>query len=121
MTTVNLTQHAATPDQQCVEPEGSEKLRIRELLTFDAVPGVKEMKMRAFELVSIALSHKADRAMIGGAPYFMAHLEAAFRNSGIEPVYAFSQRESVDQTLPDGSVVKKTVFKHAGFVTTGIC
>lgn len=29
--------------------------------------------------------------------------------------YAFSERCSVDETQPDGSVVKKNIFKHKGF------
>ena len=29
---------------------------------------------------------------------------------------AFSVRESVEETQPDGSVIKRNVFKHAGFV-----
>ena len=56
------------------------------------------------------------RAMIGGAPYLMAPLETALRVIGIEPVYAFSTRASVEQTMPDGSVRKVNDFRHAGFV-----
>jgi len=40
----------------------------------------------------------------------------ALRDQGIEPVYAFSVRESIEQTQPDGSVRKVNVFRHAGFV-----
>jgi hypothetical protein len=31
-------------------------------------------------------------------------------------LYAFSRRETVDTTLPDGRVEKKAIFKHAGWV-----
>ena len=55
-------------------------------------------------------------AMIGGAPYLMCALEYALLNHAIEPVYAFSQRESIEQTQPDGSVRKTNIFRHAGFV-----
>jgi hypothetical protein len=54
--------------------------------------------------------------MIGGAPYLMAPLEVALRAHGITPLYAFSVRESVEQTQPDGSVRKIAVFRHGGFV-----
>ena len=54
--------------------------------------------------------------MIGGAPFLMSPLESALLNNGIEPVYAFSTRESVEKKLPDGSVQKTNIFKHKGFV-----
>ena len=46
----------------------------------------------------------------------MGQLEAALRALEVQPLYAFSVRESVETTLPDGSVVKTAVFKHGGFV-----
>jgi len=54
--------------------------------------------------------------MIGGAPYLMATLEKALREVGLNPIYAFSQRVSIDKENPDGSVTKTMVFKHLGFV-----
>ena len=36
--------------------------------------------------------------------------------AGIKPLYAFSVRESVESTEPDGSVIKRNVFRHMGFV-----
>lgn len=59
--------------------------------------------------------------MVGGAPFFMAPLEAALRAVNIIPVYAFSKRESVEEKQPDGSVKKTQVFKHAGFVPACDC
>ena len=56
------------------------------------------------------------KAMIGGAPYLMAELEKALWNRGIEPVYSFSERKSVE-TEKDGIVTKVNVFEHAGFVS----
>lgn len=58
----------------------------------------------------------AESAMIGGAPFLMAPLEGALRTRGVIPLYAFSVRESVEEALPDGSVRKTQVFRHAGFV-----
>ena len=46
----------------------------------------------------------------------MPPLEKALRGLGIRPLYAFSVRESVEETLPDGSVRKVAVFRHKGFV-----
>ena len=56
------------------------------------------------------------KAMIGGAPYLMAELEKALWNRGIEPVYSFSERKSVE-TEKDGVVTKVNVFEHVGFVS----
>ena len=57
------------------------------------------------------------RAMIGGAPYLMAELEKELWRLGIEPVYAFSRRESVESTDAEGNVTKTAIFKHIGFVS----
>ena len=54
--------------------------------------------------------------MIGGAPWLMGTLETKLREYGIQPMYAFSRRESVEQKQPDGSVRKVNVFRHAGWV-----
>jgi hypothetical protein len=47
----------------------------------------------------------------------MAPLEAALREAGLRPVYAFSQRAGVEEERqPDGSVRKVQVFRHAGWI-----
>ena len=144
MSTINLTQHNATPEQVAAGVfDLPQSLRgdLSALLTFDAIPGVEEIKARAHDIAFMAarLASAADRdeekdgelaendrgafalsAMIGGAPYLMAPLEAALRNHGLEPVYAFSVRESVEQMMPDGTVRKVNVFRHAGFVPAAV-
>lgn len=55
-------------------------------------------------------------AMIGGAPFFMAPLEAAILSVGVTPVYALSDRVSIEEPLSDGSTRKTQVFKHLGFI-----
>ena len=57
------------------------------------------------------------KAMIGGAPYLMSELEKELWYRGIEPVYSFSRRESVESTDAEGNVTKTSVFKHIGFVS----
>ena len=111
---INLTQHAGTPEQGVTEP--ADKKLVQELLTFDALPSASEIRGRAEALASIAMQSGADSAMIGGAPYLMSALECALMDAGVKPMYAFSVRESVDQTQPDGSVRKVAVFRHTGFV-----
>ena len=56
------------------------------------------------------------KAMVGGAPYLMAELEKALWARGIEPVYSFSERKSVEAEK-DGVVTKVNVFEHVGFVS----
>ena len=135
---MNLTQHTPTSEQlaagvTCGDINDlSQPREIASLLTFDTLPTPVEVRHRAERLAEIAsktttlvdyggetglcVNERFQFAMIGGAPYLMAPLEVALRAHGITPVYAFSVRESVDQTQPDGSVRKVTVFRHAGFV-----
>lgn len=114
---LNLTQHPATAEQAAagvVEP--ADKAGIQELLTFEELPDRTEVILRAAELAVIAASSGYRAAMIGGAPFLMPPLEAALKAAGVKPLYAFSRRESVEQTAPDGSVRKTNVFRHAGWV-----
>jgi len=119
---INLTQHTSSPEQTAagvVEP--NDKELVSAILTFDEVPTHANMLGRAWALASLARIQGAEKAMIGGAPFFMAVLETALREDGIEPVYAFSKRESVDIPIPEsegGGMRKVAVFRHVGFVTT---
>jgi hypothetical protein len=114
---LNLTQHAATLEQVTAgvfEPKN--KVAVSRLLTFDAVPEKNELFERANALANIAAESAATAVMIGGAPFFMSAIEREMKLRGIQCLYAFSRRESVDQRQADGSVVKTQVFRHAGFV-----
>jgi len=117
MKILNLTQHAATEEQIAsgvYEPQ--DKAGVQRLLTFESLPSMEEIEARSFNLAGYPALDGATAAMIGGAPFLMPALDAALRKYGITPVYAFSVRESVDQTQQDGSVRKVAVFRHAGFV-----
>jgi len=119
MTVLNLTQHEVTREQLLAgveEPPVGIKEVVRNLLTFDGVPTTEELKFRARALAGIARAAKVQAALVGGAPFFMATLEAALLEEGIEPIYSFSQRVSVEETQPDGSVRKVSTFRHVGFV-----
>ncbi len=116
---LNLTQHNAVSEQMesgVVEPTPEEKAQIKSLLTFEELPTRELLQERAEKLAQMVAEKGYHRALIGGAPYFMPHLERALKKRGITPLYAFSKRESVERTLPDGSVQKVQVFKHLGFV-----
>lgn len=127
---VNLTQHAASPDQLAAgvfDLPTEARVAIVALLTFDDCPDADDIATRAHDLAMIAAYGDArtdddtdavryDRAMIGGAPWLMRPLADALREHGIDPVFAFSRREAVDQPQPDGSIRKTAVFRHAGWV-----
>lgn len=121
---INLTQHAATPEQinaGVIEPAPEDKKIIQTSLTFEELPSAEELEWRAYGLATLVTNMGAANAshhtvMIGGAPFFMSFLEKALKAQGHRPVYAFSRRESVDQVLEDGTVRKTSVFKHLGFV-----
>ena len=87
---------------------------VRRLLTFDEIPSKSEIAARAAALAEIAVGHNA--AMIGGAQYLMGALENALIAAGVEPLYSFSKRESVETVSADGSVFKTNVFRHVGWV-----
>ena len=122
---LNLTQHQATTEQQAqgvVDLPDSQRKELQKLLTIEALPDKGEIDNRAEEIASMAIAFDMERdqgpisAMIGGAPFLMGALEWALDRVSIQPLYAFSVRESVDQTQPDGSVRKVAVFRHCGFV-----
>ena len=140
---INLTQHEATPEQQdadVVDLPAESRQELIGLLTFDSLPNAGEVAERAEAIAAMAqkfvgggqcaASQAADlgaceecphgcvrRVMIGGASFLMGSLERALLPQGIEPLYAFSARESVEETLADGSVRKTAVFRHRGFVS----
>lgn len=129
---INLTQHSWAKAQVDelhskyytildLEEDKEERNRIKELLTFDVLPTREVIKERAKELAAIAAGYREDDigvclVMIGGAPWFMSVLEKELLEVGCNPIYAFSQRVSEEVTLPDGTVEKRNVFRHEGFV-----
>lgn len=113
---LNLTQHFCTPAQTKVGVEEPVfKAQVQNLITFKEIPTEMGMKSRAQKLAYMCKEDGYSAAMIGGAPFFMGILEQELKKQGIKPVYAFSQRESVDKEMADGSVQKVAVFKHLGF------
>ena len=108
----NLTQHKASQEQIDSGVVDVDFDELSKLLTFDAPPSKVTMVTRATKIARFASSNGFKAAMIGGAPYFMSTLEKALIDAGIKPVYAFSERVSVEV---DG--VKTSIFKHGGFVT----
>lgn len=123
---INLTQHNLSDDQiqdftDMVEDYAVSVFNrissdaVKKLLTFDTLPTKEDLQKRAEELVNL-IEVKEGYALIGGAPYFMAPLETALKNAGIIPIYAFSVRDSVEEQSSDGTVIKKSIFRHGGYI-----
>jgi len=115
---INLTQHAATAEQLAagvVDLTGQDLSNLKALLTFVCLPTAEAVYDRAYAVANLAQSHGAESVMIGGAPFFMGALERALNKIGIKPLYAFSERVSVEKEV-DGKIIKTNEFKHIGFV-----
>lgn len=127
---LNLTQHAASIEQTAqgvIDLPAVFRKELSELLTFDELPDIKEMRERASRIIELVkqtpfgeideegLPTTHFKAMIGGAPFFMPILADALECTFMcEPVYAFSKRDSVEDPATG---VKTSVFKHIGFVS----
>lgn len=114
---INLTQHPATPTQIAagvvdLTPEGRRVLA--RLLTIDEIPTADEIETRAEEIIDTCWDGST-AAMIGGAGPLMRALRHALKARGVQPLEAFSRREAVEKTGPDGAVVKTAIFVHAGW------
>lgn len=129
MKILNLTQHLATPDQAkagVIDLPELGRQQLQKLITFETFPDDTELSDRAHAVASLAAQYievlearngePINTVLIGGAPYFMVPLEIALSHVGLFAVYAFSVRESVETHNPDGTVTKRNIFKHAGFV-----
>lgn len=119
MSILNLTQHIATPEQVeqgVLDLSGPQHQELVQLLTFEELPDMEEIVARARLIARLAAKAGANRAMVGGAPFLMESLTGALQMLGIETLFAFSKRESVDHVQPDGSVKKVAVFRHAGWI-----
>ena len=119
---VNLTQHAASAEQieaGVIDMVGKDLESLKALLTFEELPSAAEIDRRAQEITRLAkdalFGQPERKAMIGGALWLMAPLSFYLKSAGINPVFAFSKRESVEKVI-DGKTVKTNVFKHIGFV-----
>ena len=108
----NLTQHPASAEQKKVGvTDLVDTIGLKKALNFVGLPSEQDILNRAYEITLLALDSGHDAAMIGGALWLMAPLAEMLRENGIDPLFAFSVRESSEK---DG--VKTSVFRHVGFV-----
>jgi len=126
---LNLTQHLATSEQLAagvVDLPEDKRAALTRALTVTTLPDRESIEARCDYIAELACQNGLGgddeddphprMAMIGGAPWLMSTLEQALTERGITPLYAFSVRESTERILPNGTVQKINVFKHAGFV-----
>lgn len=120
---LNITQHVATPvqvSQGVVEPSPEFKTELQKLITFDrsVIEQPEIIGVRSQAVVQLIKAHYPDtqRVMVGGALYMMPSLVNELKEAGIEPLFAYSDRVSVDVQNPDGTVSKTVKFEHLGFV-----
>lgn len=119
MKIVNLTQHRAAAEQRA---EGvfdlSDKIadELIALLIFAEPPPRDEIINRAAKIARLARATGAEAAMLGGAPWLMSAIERQLLLLGIEPLYAFSTRESTEVPQADGTTRKVSFFRHTGWV-----
>lgn len=116
---INLTQHISAQEQLeegVVDLPEAQRNKLQQLLTFDRLPQGSLIAARAADIADIAVANGATHAMIGGAPFLMAQLEAALKAQGVQPLYAFSKRVVEEHIEPNGTVKKTAVFRHEGFV-----
>ena len=120
---LNLTQHIITAEQLrdgAVEPDQEMKAEIQRLITFDRTitDHPEQIQDRAKALVSLIRREYPllDKAMVGGALYFMPALVRELKAAGIQPYFSYTDRVSQETHNPDGSVTKTLVFKHLGWV-----
>lgn len=73
---------------------------------------VEEIKELAMAIVLIALLHKCTHIAIMGEPTLVLHTAMIADEVDIKPVTATSERISVDEPQPDGSIKKISKFQH---------
>lgn len=120
MAIFNATQHTASPEQLregVLDTSPEVRKHLSTLLTFEEVPCVADLRDRAALVADLIQSETTltgiRSVMIGGAPYFMTHLETALKARRLTPLYAFSKRESIEDPVTGQ---KTSVFKHAGWI-----
>jgi len=97
---INMTQHEPTPQQLEAGVITVDHSSVKAMLTFQGLPSAAQVRERAQALAAWAVSHGAGSAMVGGAPWLMGPLERALMAKGVTPMYAFSNRQSVEVIDP---------------------
>lgn len=76
-----------------------------------------ELKKLAQEYSQYVMVNYGKAIVPIGSPAFQFLVAQEFANQGtVELWFAHSERSSVDETQPDGSVVKRAVFRHVDWI-----
>lgn len=116
---LNITKHELTKDQindGAFELSKEDKYKLQNLLRFDEVPEVQEIKQRVNDIINITKSYDFDALIIGGATYLIYHLVNEIKEQNLVPVVSFTKLQSVDKIGENGKVYKTQVFKHSKFI-----
>ena len=114
---INLTQHVSTETQQeqgVIEPKDKEY--VKNLITFEEIPTLQDLRNRANLLVEVCREMNVRFALIAGAHWWLIVLEHHLRTHGITPLQSFSKRLSFEHTNENGTVHMVKTFVHAGWI-----
>ncbi len=123
-TIINLTQHKSTREQVnqgVIDLPKDYQDKLIEAITFHELPKKEEIEKKAKEVCNLVVGFISETGilnphfMIGGVPFMMSSLEKELSPIG-NVLYAFSKRESIEEVLESGETIKKSIFKHIGFV-----
>ena len=127
---LNLTQHPATAAQAAsgvVDLPAIAAERLGELLTLKRPQRTNEKAIREWVemFADFVVSHFWEagedveddgpwlhQVMIGGQFWLKGPLAAALHERGIDALYEFSSCNTIERTLPDGSVEKKILYHY---------
>lgn len=117
---ISILAHKLTPEQ--VAELGSEPTHIRDIDPVLAgqianCPGdAVALGVMASDLCRRAADDDDGRILAGsGSPAFTARLGIRAQRFNVTLVFAHSERVSIDEPQPDGSVKKTAIFKHVKF------
>lgn len=113
----NVTNHTLTDAQQTFEAdiiELTDELKQQWGNVDPYAETVDETVQAVFEFIKTN-SSEGDMALVQGDMGCTFMLVNMLQRIGITTVYATTKRSSVEQTMPDGSVVKKSTFEHVQF------
>lgn len=129
MKILNLTQHAATPEQLAVgvvDVGPDVRSDVDKLLAFDDVPTATDLDMRAHLFARLAMvcwctrnprGGQLPRVMIDPPVYLASAIERNLIEFGIEPLHSFAKPTlTITSTNDDGETVKTLVTEHVGFI-----
>lgn len=115
-----IMQHALTPDQRAAAEELGDivELQSKELLNVPPDPDLPRdwFIQRAEEiLAAVGGIKEGDTLHAMGQHQLTVALNAAGRRAGARLVESTTERVGVETVQPDGTVVKKFIFKFVGF------